>query len=230
LSSCLPLVAQLPVFFSLFYMLRKDLRIEICGQHAVPCDQIDPGSGQFFFIPDLTDKATGIVLVVLIVLYVGSQLASTLLMSTTADRQQRILMTALPIVFVPFIISFPAGLLVYWITTNIWTIGQQAIIRKTVGPLRPVEAAPTGAAALKGGKGSGPAKANGKPDGDAAPSALDRLRGRAAPEKPAEEEATPKRGQAKAADAGSGGTPARGTSKTPPPPPKRKRKRTGRRR
>ena len=44
---------------------------------------------------------------------------------------------ALPFVFVTFVIQFPAGLLVYWITTNIWTIGQQAIIKKRLGPLRP---------------------------------------------------------------------------------------------
>ena len=41
---------------------------------------------------------------------------------------------ALPFVFVIFIINFPAGLLVYWITTNLWTIVQQAIIRKRLGP------------------------------------------------------------------------------------------------
>ncbi|HET8952898.1 MAG TPA: hypothetical protein VFN44_20410, partial [Solirubrobacteraceae bacterium] len=32
---------------------------------------------------------------------------------------------------------FPAGLLVYWITTNVWTIVQQAIVRKRLGPMRP---------------------------------------------------------------------------------------------
>ena len=48
--------------------------------------------------------------------------------------------SALPFVFVPFIINFPAGLLVYWITTNLWTIGQQYVIRRTSGaecPARP---------------------------------------------------------------------------------------------
>src|SRR6185295_17043756 len=89
------------------------------------------------FIPDLTNKATGGVLVVLIVLYVGSQLFSTLLMSTTTDRTQRIIFLALPFLFVTFVIRFPAGLLVYWITTNLWTIVQQSIIRKRLGPMRP---------------------------------------------------------------------------------------------
>ena len=70
-------------------------------------------------------------------LYVGSQLFSTLLMSTTTDKTQRMIFLALPFVFVLFVIQFPAGLLVYWITTNVWTIVQQAIIRKRLGPLRP---------------------------------------------------------------------------------------------
>jgi YidC/Oxa1 family membrane protein insertase len=145
-ASCLPLIAQLPVFFSLFYMLRKDLRIDICPEinppgtpNPVPCGE--GGDAQFLFIPDLTDKATGWVLAVLIVAYVGSQLFSTLLMSTTTDRNQKMIMLALPFVFVIFVIQFPAGLLVYWITTNCWTIAQQAIVRKRLGPLRPPETA-----------------------------------------------------------------------------------------
>jgi YidC/Oxa1 family membrane protein insertase len=148
-ASCLPLIAQLPVFFSLFYMLRKDLRFDICPEvqtaagappkPPVPCGP--GGDAGFLFIPDLTIKATGWVLAVLIVLYVGSQLFSTLLMSTTTDRNQKMIMLALPFVFVIFVIQFPAGLLVYWITTNLWTIVQQAIVRKRLGPLRPPETA-----------------------------------------------------------------------------------------
>ena len=79
-------------------------------------------------------------LVTLIVLYVGSQLLSTILMSTATDRTQRMIFLALPFVFVIFVINFPAGLLVYWITTNLWTIVQQAIVRKRLGPLRPATA------------------------------------------------------------------------------------------
>jgi YidC/Oxa1 family membrane protein insertase len=142
LASCLPLVAQLPVFLSLFYMLQADLRLDICPERQVgrADDPIACGAGGdagFLFIPDLTSNATGGVLITLIVLYVGSQLLSTLLMSTTTDRTQRIIFLALPFLFIAFIWNFPAGLLVYWITTNLWTIVQQAIIRKRLGPLRP---------------------------------------------------------------------------------------------
>jgi YidC/Oxa1 family membrane protein insertase len=112
------------------------------------------------------------------VLYVGSQLASTLLMSTTTDRTQRMIFLALPFVFVVFIFSFPAGLLVYWITTNLWTIVQQLIIRRRLGPMRPPGSEPgpglgellrgggaSGAPAAKtaGGDNSNPPK--GKPSG-----------------------------------------------------------------
>jgi YidC/Oxa1 family membrane protein insertase len=91
-ASCLPLVAQLPVFLSLFYMLRHDLRLDICPNinppgttNPVPCGET-PAS-QFWFIPDITNKATGTTLVILLVLYVGSQLVSSLLMMTaTADK------------------------------------------------------------------------------------------------------------------------------------------------
>ena len=93
LGSCLPLVMQIPVFIALFYMLRKDLKVDICGpkeviQNVGPlattgCDEVVKGSADFLFIPDLTVAATGGVLVALLVLYVGSQLVSSVLMSVT---------------------------------------------------------------------------------------------------------------------------------------------------
>lgn len=161
LSSCLPLIAQFPVFISLYYMLRTDLKHDICpgvGEYAasihkslssVSCSQFydahphlpNAGTEGFLFIPDLTATATGGVLVALIVLYVGSQLAATLLTPATVDRTQRSIMLALPFIFVIFIIQFPAGLIVYWITTNLWTIGQQYFVRRTVGPINPAAAA-----------------------------------------------------------------------------------------
>ena len=162
LSSCLPILLQLPFFLSLFYMLRHDLRIHVCGQSAHPCGDIP--AAHFLFIPDITDKATGAVLVVLIVLYVGSQLVSGLITTFTADRTQRIMMLALPFVFVSFIINFPAGLIVYWITTNFWTVGQQLAIKKFLPPPEPIAAgagaaAPAGArAATDGSKQKKPAK------------------------------------------------------------------------
>jgi YidC/Oxa1 family membrane protein insertase len=102
-SSCLPMIAQLPVFLSLFYMLQADLRRDICPginrqarRTRGSCGE--GGPAEFLVIPDLTNKATGTVLVALIVLYVGSQLLSTILMSTTTDRTRSYIMYALPFV------------------------------------------------------------------------------------------------------------------------------------
>jgi len=153
LASCFPLLFQLPFFFALYFMLRTDLRQDICGQTAKVCGDVAKGSAEFLFISDLTAAATGAALVVLIVLYVGSQLASSVLSTAAMDKNQRMLMLGLPIVFVTFVIRFPAGLMVYWITTNLWTIVQQLIVRRTVGPLRPPAAA---APALAGGPGPSP--------------------------------------------------------------------------
>jgi YidC/Oxa1 family membrane protein insertase len=238
LGSCLPLVFQLPVFLALFYMLRTDLKRDICGQYFpqfvethpaqthgktitdFTCQQIHAGSAQFGFIPDLTGKATGAVLVVLIVLYVGSQVASTLLMSATADKNQRRLFLALPLFFVVFIISFPAGLIVYWITTNCWTIAQQYIVRRTAGPLKPAVAAgggelPGGAAAAVAGGGGGGGGSSGT--GGGLLGGLGGLLGR---------------GGDGGGD-GDGDGNSKGAAKPkapPPPPPRRKKKRSGRRR
>jgi YidC/Oxa1 family membrane protein insertase len=210
LASCLPMLAQLPVFISLFYMLRVDLRHDICPEinplntpNPKPCGET-PAS-EFFFIPDLTDKATGSVLIVLIVLYVGTQLLSTALSTVSADRNQRLIMFALPLVFVTFVIRFPAGLLVYWITTNLWTIVQQTIVRRRLGPLKPPDdpnaPKPGGLAGLLGlpakSTSTVPTSSNGGPA--AQPSA------------------------AKA------GAPARPAA-PPPAPPRKKKKRSGRRR
>jgi YidC/Oxa1 family membrane protein insertase len=140
-ASCVPLIAQLPVFITLFYLLRHDLRLDICGQTAKACGDVAPGDwGQgFLFIPDLTAKATGGVLITLIILYVITMMASSLVMMVTTDSSQRYLMFLLPVIFIPFIISFPAGLILYWITTNIWTIGQQYVVQRVI----PAPVAPT---------------------------------------------------------------------------------------
>jgi YidC/Oxa1 family membrane protein insertase len=172
LGSCLPLVAQLPVFVSLYYMLRQSLRADICPaqQHRLANGKIDLahtvvcGTGPhshagFLFISDLTNKATGATLVVLLILYVGTQLMSSLVMSAaTTDPMQRRIMMFMPLIFVLVVIRFPAGVLVYWITTNTWTIGQQYIVKRRIGPLRAATAA-AGAGAGGGGTGSGSSSA-----------------------------------------------------------------------
>ena len=189
LASCLPLLMQLPVFVSLFYMLRTDLKKHICGNQLVQyfnghpaealkykasghidavahlpakfiestsCEQVAPHSAKFLFLPDITNKATGAALIVLIVLYVASQLASTMIATASADPNQRRLMLLLPVVFVVILYRYPAGLLVYWITTNTWTIGQQYLIKRHMPPPPKVEAPPK---TESNGKSSSPLRA-----------------------------------------------------------------------
>ena len=226
LSSCLPLVLQIPVFISLFYMLRTDLKKHICGSQLVEyfnshahlatkykaaahvtsvahlpskfveqtaCHTVAQHSAKFLFLPDITEKATGVALILLIALYVGSQLTSTLMMSASADPNQRRLMLIFPLFFVFILYRYPAGLLVYWITSNLWTIVQQYFIRRRIGP-------PPNLAASKGAPpGSSGGSANGKPQEPKGP-----------------------KGEPALAGAGS--------SSAPPPPPRRKKKRSGRRR
>jgi YidC/Oxa1 family membrane protein insertase len=120
LASCFPLLLQMPFFIAMFYALRDPSL-----QHAI--SSTDPS---WFFIPNLTAAPKGSELVILLVLYVGSQLGSTLVsLSTATDQTQRRLMLALPFIFVPFIIHFPAGLILYWITTNFWTFGQSFVVK-----------------------------------------------------------------------------------------------------
>ena len=140
-ASCIPLIAQLPVFITLFYLLQNELPDDI-GCKAGECGE----AASFLFINDLTAKAAGGELIALLILYIGTQLISGLVMAVTADKSQRMLMLVLPFIFVPFVITFPAGLVLYWITTNVWTIGQQAVIQRLIPP--PVHATPEGAAAV----------------------------------------------------------------------------------
>jgi len=121
-ASCLPLLAQFPVFIALYFVLRE------FSKHP-------PGGNLSWlghnFVPDITAHAnahwSGYLL---LAVYVASQLVSTMLMSSTMDRTQRIMLMVLPVVFVTFLLNFPVGLVIYWVTTNLWTVGQGLITRR----------------------------------------------------------------------------------------------------
>jgi YidC/Oxa1 family membrane protein insertase len=138
-ASCVPLLLQLPVFLALFYTLRSsDFTNEIHGPGS------DPG---WLGIPDLSEKATGATLIILLALYFVTMVGSTSIMAASAEGTQRLMMYALPVIFTPLIISFPAGLIVYWITTNLWTMGQQAVVKRIIPP--PPQASPEAAQPAK---------------------------------------------------------------------------------
>ena len=158
LGSCLPLLLQIPFFISLFYLLRSDeFKAEIEGEES------------FLFIPDLAAPLTDepLILAFMVVLYVGTQLIASLITMVGGDKTQQRIMLALPFVFVIFIINFEAGLIVYWITTNVWTIGQQLVVRKLYP--RPVILGEDAADDAKdAGNGGKPARGKPAPAGSAA--------------------------------------------------------------
>ena len=152
LGSCLPLLLQIPFFIGLFELLRSsDFKAEIEGNES------------FFFIPDLAQNLTDepLILAFMIVLYVGTQLIASVITMVGGDKTQQRIMFALPFVFTIFIINFEAGLIVYWITTNVWTIGQQLVVRKLYP--KPQVLAETGHAAALVDDGNGGKPARGKP-------------------------------------------------------------------
>jgi len=128
-ASCLPLLLQLPVFISLYAAI-KGLGPLSAPQYQASVEALNQAS--FLWIPQLGEPDP---YYILLVLYVVSQLISTeLMLSAQTDKSQKMLMRAMPIMFVFFLFNFPAGLFVYWVTTNVWTIGQQLLIRKVMKP------------------------------------------------------------------------------------------------
>lgn len=135
-GSCLPLLAQIPVFLSLYFALRE----EDYYRDGTPLSFLSPS-----FIPDITthleDLSSGGytgTLTVLMIVYVGSQMLSTLLVPSTVDKVQKYIFLFMPLIFAIFILksptAIPVGLMVYWITSNIWTVGQGAVIRQFFPP------------------------------------------------------------------------------------------------
>jgi YidC/Oxa1 family membrane protein insertase len=154
-ASCLPIVLQMPVFFALYFVLRN------FSKH--------PPQGSLSWlgvVPDISKAATshwsGYVL---LVIYVASQMASTYFMGTTMDKAQRTILLVMPIAFVFFIAHFPVGLVLYWMTTNLWVVGQGLITRRLV----PKTAAPTlpGRSSRTPPKDDGDAGNGAKPEPDA---------------------------------------------------------------
>ncbi len=126
-ASCLPLLLQLPVFISLYAAIKG------LGPLSAPAYQASVealNQAPFLWIPHLGFPDP---YYILLILYVVTQMISTeLMVATQSDSTQKWIMRAMPIMFVLFLFNFPAGLFVYWVTTNVWTIGQQLIIRRTM--------------------------------------------------------------------------------------------------
>ncbi len=122
-ASCLPIVFQIPIFIALFFVLK--------GFEKEVFPKFDESSLGWLNLIDITEPTKDGFGPVLLVVYVASQLTSTWLMSTSMQSAaQRWMIMVLPIVFIPFILNFPSGLMIYWLTTNLWTTGQGIVTRR----------------------------------------------------------------------------------------------------
>ena len=124
-ASCLPMLVQFPVFIALYFVLRNFTR----HIHGVPSHELG-----WLIVPNITEKIThhwsGWVL---LVLYVISQVGYGYFgIPPTTPKAQRALFMVMPIFIAPVIVRFPVGLLLYWMTTNLWTVGQGVVTRRLV--------------------------------------------------------------------------------------------------
>jgi YidC/Oxa1 family membrane protein insertase len=129
-AACLPILFQFPIFIALYFVLR-DFDTEVFPKYP------ESDLGWLGIVPEITAEITthwsGYVL---LVIYVASQVASGWFMSAQAQMSQRIMFLILPFIILPFIIDppgstvFPVGLLMYWVTTNLWTVGQGLVTRR----------------------------------------------------------------------------------------------------
>ncbi len=122
-ASCLPMLAQFPIFIGLFFVLR-DFEEEIINSN-VPASELE-----WLGLINITEDTKVGWGPLLIVLYAISQLTSSYLMSQNMQPAQRAMLLILPIAFIPFVLNFPSGLMIYWLTTNLWTTGQGLITRR----------------------------------------------------------------------------------------------------
>ncbi|MGW2644930.1 membrane protein insertase YidC [Streptomyces sp. NPDC001393] len=151
LSSCLPILAQSPFFFALYHVLNGIATGKTIGVINEPL-LASARKAHIFGAPlaakftDSADKVAAlgaaltdvrVVTAIMIVLMSASQFyTQRQLMTKNVDttvktpfmQQQKMLMYVFPVMFAVFGINFPVGVLVYWLTTNVWTMGQQMYV------------------------------------------------------------------------------------------------------
>jgi YidC/Oxa1 family membrane protein insertase len=176
MAGCLPLVLQMPVFFALFKVLSKPqehlpvdskLYQAFCGSQSV--DDCKP-EGLSFLGMDLgeaasklsggfTDALPYFLLIAMVVVTGYLQFKQTQSRQTAqANPQMAIMGKIFPVMFAFISYSLPSGVVLYFLVSNLWQIGQQALIFKTM------PAPPAGAGGTVAATGSAP-RPTGKPDG-----------------------------------------------------------------
>jgi len=196
-SGCLPLLLQLPVFFALFTVMNnfKPKNGEFVGKFGLSDKLVEQGANAKIFgapvaaafnssaslLKELDGNATTVkVVAAIMVVTMGlttfiTQKQMMARAGTNVDPQQqqiqKIMLYVLPLSFAVFGFSFPVGVLLYWLTTNLWSMGQQAWVIKRMPPVTPgaAAAAAKAAPAGKGRKASdaGTDKGTGKAGGKA---------------------------------------------------------------
>jgi YidC/Oxa1 family membrane protein insertase len=147
------MLVQIPVFFALYFVLKN-----FSSHTNAPLNELG-----WLIVPDITSKVTahwsGYVL---LVLYLASQVGYAYFGTPpNIPRSQRILFMVVPFFILPFVSRFPVGLLIYWMTTNLWTVGQGIITRRMVPkpappPKRSSRTAPKEEPVAGNGDGAGP--------------------------------------------------------------------------
>ena len=142
LASCFPFLLQIPFFIAVYSLLRGD---------TFQTDVEDSGKAvDFLFVPDILIPPEGAVKWVLIALFISTTVLTflyTTATTQTATGAQRYIFLALPLLFAPVIANQPAGLGLYWITTNVWSLGQQVVVQRIM-PM-PMPVSPEEAKAIK---------------------------------------------------------------------------------
>ncbi|EDY45850.1 membrane protein insertase YidC [Streptomyces sp. SPB074] len=162
LASCLPILVQSPFFFALYHVLDGIASNKKIG--VINDKLLDSAQQAHIFGAPLAAKFTSgadslgadlttvrIVTACMIVMMSASQFfTQRQLMTKNVDtsvktpfmQQQKMLMYVFPIMFAVFGINFPVGVLLYWLTTNVWTMGQQMyVIRQNPTPGSKAQAA-----------------------------------------------------------------------------------------
>jgi len=138
LAGCLPLLLQLPVFFALFQALRTPTAIvtNVLGKPFIPVYLFGNIKNILMNIPNpkydflwmnlnIRDNFYILVILMVVTMFISTKM-------TTTDPKQKMITYLMPVVFGVISYSMPSGILVYWVTTNIWSIGQQWIVNKIV--------------------------------------------------------------------------------------------------
>ncbi len=113
-GSCLPLLIQMPIFITMFYVIRG---------FGATHDSFTSGGVLWFQDLSMHDPYY-----LLPVISAMTMLAASEITSKHVDAQQRWMMRILPVVFTVFLLNFPAGLFMYWIPSNLVTLVQNYLI------------------------------------------------------------------------------------------------------